>query len=54
MCRHECAGVSRMLNNAWCLAGGEAGVGSEIVLHLAGHAQALSTGSRAEGQDRVV
>lgn len=36
VCGPEFGGVPRMLKLAWCWVGGEAGVGSEIVLHLSG------------------
>lgn len=52
MCRQENADVSRMQSHAWFMERDEAGVWSEIVLRLAGHAWRLSTGLSAEGQDR--
>ena len=54
VCKGKHAGVSRMLNRVWCLVEGETGVWSKILLRLASHAQGLSSGSNAEGQDRGV
>lgn len=43
-----------MMNHAWRILEDEAGARSEIVLHLAGHAQGLSTGLSPEDPDRGV